>query len=63
MTQVVESRLLRPEAVTIDQKCIHEVLPRVQHVYARFVAQRRHTFLVDSFSLESEKELQAVLLF
>lgn len=53
-----ESGMWPPEAVIIDQKCIDELLPGVQHLYARFVAQRRHIALIESLSTDTEKDLQ-----
>ena len=53
-----ESGLWPPEAVIIDQKCIDDLLPGVQHLYTRFVAQRRHITLKESLSTDTEKDLQ-----
>ena len=55
-----ESGLWPPQAVIIDQKCIDGLLPGVQHWYARFVAQARHTTLTQSLSTETEKDLQTL---
>ena len=54
------SMLLHTQTVIIDQKCIDDLLPGVQHLYARFVAQRRHITLIESLSTETEKDLQTL---
>ena len=42
----VESKLWAPDTLTIDQKCINEVLPGVQHMYTRLVVRGdRHLFV------------------
>ena len=43
LTEGTESELWPSNVLTADQKCIDEVLRGVQHTYARFVAQKRHT--------------------
>ena len=39
LAEGVESKLWAPDTLTIDQKCINEVLPGVQHMYARLVVK------------------------